>query len=122
MATSVDQPKIENTRYSPSAQAMLDASREANEQWPKAPGGVTMQTKSGAKHIRVRRCTRTVKLSGGITLQCQRDQHNADLEPIHKHVLTVFAPDGTAKEVTVLWKDLGPMSPLVLPSKKGMQP
>lgn len=93
-----DWPKVEGPRYHP----------------PKEPTGVTMQTKSGPKHIRVRRCTRTLRLSNDLIVQCQLEQHDADKQPMHEHKLNIFTPDGNARGAVIHWRELGPVAPLIL--------
>lgn len=113
-----ENPKAEGPRYHPpSAQAMVDAAREANEQWPKEPKGaygVELQTKSGTKRIRVRRCTRTLRLSNDLMVHCQLEQHDADKQPMHEHKLNIFTPDGHASGAVIHWRELGPVAPLIL--------
>lgn len=95
-------PKVESPRYHPTHIASGSAT------------GVELQTKSGTKRLRVRRCTRTLRLSSDLMVQCQLEQHDADKQPRHRHTLTVYTPDGNAKRVIVEWSELGPVTPLIL--------
>lgn len=76
--------------------------------------GFAIATKSGTKRIRVRRCTRTLRLSNDLIVQCLLEQHNADTLTRHSHTLTVFTHDGNAMLVSIEWRELGPMTPLIL--------
>lgn len=105
----------------------VGASDDINQEYPKvgpryqpthvASGsatGLELQTKSGTKRIRVRRCTRTLRLSNDLIVQCQLEQHDADKKPVHEHKLTIFSPDGNAKMASLQWHELGPVTPLIL--------
>lgn len=100
----------------------LGASDDINQEYPKvgpryvpsSATGLALRTKSGTKRLRVRRCTRTLRLSNDLVVQCQLEQHDADKKPVHEHKLTIFSPDGNAKMASLQWHELGPVTPLIL--------